>query len=208
MGWKHLESTLLQMKRNGFTPNRVFYNAILSAYVNYCQHIDLDAIDLAMNAKKLLDETIQSSSSKNQKMTSYDANSFNLVIKCFLACSKNANSSNNQSKGISLFAAMDTFNLLNKSDIYSPNDQTYIHMFKILQSTMRQDSKERTHVCESLFHQCCESGLLSNAVLRIVEDILPLSSTTMKRLTSCNSSGGSSLTVHTLPLEWSCNRRL
>ena len=70
-----------------------------------------------------------------------------------------------------------------------------------------EDTNDRARVCEEIFRKCCESGLLTNAVIRIVVNMLP--SDSLRRLEGCKTNiepGG--LTVYNLPSEWSENRRV
>jgi hypothetical protein len=94
-----------------------------------------------------------------------------------------------------------------QADNCNPNDQSYIHLLRAIQSSLLDDTRDRSILCEEIFRNCCEAGLLTNATLKILENLLPQQS--MQRLNACRiSSGSGQLTVYDLPPEWSDNRRV
>ena len=124
--------------------------------------------------------------------------SFNHVRKCF------------HNQGIlnreSLFAAQEIFNRLCKCQDCQLNEQSFIHISKIIQTSMADESKERTMLCEDMFMMCCERGLLTNAVIRIIENTLPPCS--LQKIEACSiDSSKNCPTLYNLPPEWSCKRR-
>ena len=148
-------------------------------------------------------------------------------------------------KRAAFFGAADTFNVLcargggygeGGAAAERPDDQTFILMMKVVQTLLPTTpsseggsgssgegcsgaTAERTEICEDLFRTACEAGVLTNAVLRVVENVLPVGS--WKRLEACrttdtvsggsgnsgSSGSGSPLTVYDLPTEWSSKRR-
>ena len=197
-GSKYLdaESVLMQMEDEGYNLNTDMYNAILSIAG---LTIDDESVkrNVASRARKRLLKMIEQSS--NQRYAKPDVYSFNNIIKANIGFKEASN------KRDAFFSSIDTFNALNKSNLCEANDQVYIQMFKMIQNTMENDAG-RTDLCEELIHKCCEDGLMNNAVLRIIENILP--SRSLIRLEACKKVKDKKLVVSNLPSEWSHNRRI
>jgi len=204
-GTKYLdaEAALLRMRDEGFQPNTQLYNDVLSVASEYCIEHQNIKLQIANQARNLLSLMVEDAKKHRRKQQLHpDVYSFNNVIKANIDFQGAA-------KRDGFFAAIDIFNSLSQSDLCNANDQTFIQMFKVLQtSIMEQEVEEHTVLCEELFRNCCEAGLLTNAVLRIIENILPKSS--IKRLEACRTNKESTddrLTVYNLPSDWSRNRR-
>jgi len=191
------EKALVKMKEDGFYPNISVYNSVLSAFAK----TGINGFDRASSARHILMSMIIDATRSNDAAKP-DVYSFHHVIKSSLNCTGGSDSRKNN-----LFSAIDTFNSLCQSDNCQPDYQTFILILKVIQTLMPKESTERTKLCEHFFRQTCESSLLTNAVIRILENLLPLSS--WKRLESCRTDSETDLlTVYALPSEWSSKRRI
>lgn len=192
-------NTLHRMQdEGGHTPKSSHNNMVLSVPSKISGNESI-RFNVATKAKSLLIESQMDTG--GDPGSSLDTYSFNHVIKAF------QDYKDDFRRRESLFSALDTFNMLCEVDYCEPNDQTYIHLLKAIQSSLVDDSRDRVVLCEEIFRKCCESGLLTNAALKIIENLLPRQS--IQRLEACRiSSDPGPLTVYNLPPEWSENRRV
>jgi hypothetical protein len=182
----------------GHERKTLHYNMILSVPSKMCG-VETSKFDIAMKAKSILFE-MQSNNSRCF-IPHPDIFSFNNVIRGF------QNYEDERRRRESLFCVLDVFNMLGEDSRCEPNYQTYIQLLQAVQSSLADDSRDRAILCEEIFRKCCESGLLTNGVLKIVQNMLPRQS--IQRIEACKISFGSSpLTVNNLPPEWSDNRRV
>ena len=192
------EAALLRMESNAFQPSKKVVNGLLSiAGLNF----DDENVKrrVASRTRGLLSKLLERSSSG--EFLKPDVYTFNHVIKANFGFKDEIN------KREAFFGAIDTFNALIESKFCDANDQTYIHMFKIIQHSMAQNEVNYcSGLCEDLFRKCCQSGLLTNAVLRLAEKML--SSTSIRLLEECKTNQQDKLSVNNLPREWSVNRRV
>jgi hypothetical protein len=182
----------------GHKPKTSYYNMLLSvpSKMNGDESIKFN---IAIKAKSILFE--MQSESDGRFIPRPDISSFNNVIRGF------QNYEDERRKREALFSVLDTFNMLCEYSSCEPNYQTYIQLLKAIQLCLEDDTRDRAILCEEIFRKCCESGLLTNAVLKIVENTLPRQS--IQRIEACKtSSGPGPLTVYNLPPEWSDNRRV
>ncbi len=190
------EAALKRMREEGFHPAIKVYNAVLSITGYACTDETTKKI-IASNARDLLLTMIEECG--DNRVAKPDIYSFNHVIKANIGLKEAKN------KREGFFCSIDTFNTLQHSNICEANDQTFIHMFKLLQNSMTE-SVDSTNLCEELFLKCCKAGLTTNATLRIIENILP--STSLQRVEACKINKDGKLSVNNLPEEWSRNRRV
>lgn len=195
---KGLKAMRIMKNEAGFHPKTVHYNLLLSVPGKSQVGSEPIRYNNAVKARALLIEMLGSHISSTSVPDIY---SFNHVIKGFQGFD------DDKYRQESLFAVLDTFNILCESNTCNPNAQTYIHVLKAVQDSLEEESNDRACLCEEIFRKCCESGLLTNAVLAIVGNMLP--SRSIKRLEACrtNSDPGT-LAVYKLPPEWSENRRV
>ncbi len=191
---KALEVLRNMEDEGGYHPKTVHYNLLLSIPGKSRGGSETSRFNNAMKARCLLMDM-------GGRRSSPDIHSFNHIFKGFQGFVED------KYRRSSLFAVLDTFNHLCESDTLNPNAQTYIHLLKVVQDSLEEESIDRSCLCEEIFRKCCEAGLLTNAVLVILSNLLP--SQSMKRLQACriNLDPGP-LTVYTLPPEWSENRRV
>ena len=190
------EAVLMQMEQNEFyVRNTSVLNSLLSITgLNF--EDESEKKKAASGARRVLLRMIERCSHHDQAKP--DIYSFNNVIKANVGFKEDINIRE------ALFSAIDTFNALNNSHHCEPNDQTYIHMFKILQNSAEEEVEVEI-IYEELFQKCCKSGLMTNAVLRIIENMI--SPTSLRRLEDCKTKKDGKLVVNNLPPEWSENRR-
>ena len=194
-----MESLVRMQREGGFIPKTSHYNSILFVPSKMKDCDEVSRFKIASKARSILMEMTEIT--KGSPLSAPDIYSFNNIIKAFQGYDDEAR------KRESLFAVLDVFNMLCESNNCGPNDQTYIHILKAVQESLTIESKDRAVLCEEIFRKCCESGLLTNAVLNIVGNLLPPVS--LKRLEACRSASKTgSLTVYNLPSEWSENRRV
>ena len=180
-----------------FTVDTYLVNKVLSIPNQLSNPLESSKYSMVCKVRQLFEDMVNA----DQSTGPFDVFSFNHLIKAFL------NFTDEDFQSDALFTAINTFNSLCEQDNVVPNSQTYICMFKILQQYLEKDVIVRSTICEELFRKCCESGLLTNAVLRIIEKLLPQKS--LSRLEACriNDIKGP-LTVYDLPSDWSKNRRV
>ncbi len=191
------EDALKEMENQGHRPTIELYNSVLS--LSSLEFRDeAEKLNVAIRCRTILSRLMDNTTndSPNFQPNIY---SFNHIIK---ACSRFHDTKNMK---FGFFTALDTFNALNQSTYCDANEQTYIHMFKVLQNLVT-DEAECIALCEELFQKCCQAGLTTNAVLRIIENILP--KTSLRRLSDCKKDPEKKLVVNNLPSEWSTNRRV
>jgi hypothetical protein len=182
---------------NDFTADSDLVNKLLSTPTLLAELSESSKYDMACKVHRIFKDMMN----MEQYAKLLDVYSFNHVIKAFL------DFKGEEFQIDALFVSIDTFNSLCENDTLAPNSQTYICMFKILQQYLEKDDIVRSTICEDLFRKCCESGLLTNAVLRIIEKLLPPKS--LSRLEACRTNDGKGpLTLYDLPSDWSKNRRI
>ena len=196
---KALKAMVRMQREGGFLPKTAEYNLLLSVPSKIQANDDMSRYNIAMKARAILMEMLENDRSSGSAPDIY---SFNYVIKGFQGYNEE------DCRRESLFAVIDAFNMLCETETCNANDQTYIHMFKAIQDSLAGDSQERAgRIIEEIFRKCCESGLLTNAVLRTVANMLP--SQSLQRLEACRTNDDSGpLAVNNLPSEWSENRRV
>ena len=185
---------LRRLKEAGYKPKTSLYNYLFNTL-----NVDMKQNDKERQIKGVsLLNNLMNESKRDRNAARPNIYSFNHVLKCF------------HNQGIlnreALFSALEIFNRLCKCQDCQPNEQSFIHISKIIQSSMADESKERTVLCEDMFMMCCEQGLLTNAVIRIIENTLPPCS--LQKIEACRiDSNKKGLSLNNLPPEWSCNRR-
>jgi pentatricopeptide repeat protein len=183
-----------RLEEGGYKPKTSLYNELFNTLNTDIQQSDEDR---AIKGASLLNKMMKESKLDKDAATP-NTYSFNHVLKCF--------HNHGKTKREALFSALDIFNRLCKCQDCQPNEQSFIHISKIIQSSMIDESKERTMLCEDMFRMCCEHGLLTNAVIRIIENMLPPFS--LQKIEACRiDSSMKGLNIYNLPSEWSCNRR-
>jgi hypothetical protein len=193
-----MESLVRMQREGGFIPNTSHYNLLLFVPSKMRDCDEAKRFNIALKARSILEEMTENT--KRSPNSAPDIYSFNNIIKAFQGYD------DEERKRESLFAVLDVFNMLCETNNCGPNDQTYIHLMKAVQESLIE-SKDRAILCEEIFRKCCESGLLTNAVLNIIGNLLPPVS--LKRLEACRTASKTEpLTVYNLPLEWSENRRV
>ena len=196
---KAVEALSRMQREGGFIAKTSHYNLIISVPSKIRDCDEVIRYDIALKARSILVEMIEVT--KGSPHSAPDVYSFNNVLKAFQGYK------DEKRKRESLFAVLDIFNMLCESGNCGPNDQTYIHLLKAVQESLIDESEDRALLSEEIFRKCCESGLLTNAVLNIVGNLLP--SVSLKRLQACRTASHTGpLTVYNLPTEWSENRRV
>ena len=182
---------------NNFTVDTDLVNKVLSIPSVVSKESESSKYDMVCKVIQLFRDVMNTCQSDGV----LDVYSFNHVIKALF------DFKSEEFQSDAFFASIDMFNSLCENKTLAPNSQTYICMFKILQQYLDKDVIVRSAICEDLFRKCCESGLLTNAVLRIIEKLLPQRS--LSRLEACRiNDGNGPLTVYELPSDWSKNRRV
>jgi hypothetical protein len=182
---------------NNFTVDTNLVNKILSVPSVVSKESESSKYDMVCKVIQLFRDVMNT----HQSDGVLDVYSFNHVIKALF------DFKDEEFQSDAFFTSVDMFNSLCENKTLAPNSQTYICMFKILQQYLEKDVIVRSAICEDLFRKCCESGLLTNAVLRIIEKLLPPRS--LSRLEACRiNDGNGPLTLYDLPSDWSKNRRI
>lgn len=191
---------LVRIERDGgFSPNTLHYNRIFSIPSKIHPQHEENRFFILQKTKSILNEMCQLSTSR--KTFAPDVFTFNHMIK---ACYGYEDEYRNRE---ALFHLLDIYNMLCDSECCEPIDQIYINMLRTLQNILVENTKDRALLCEEIFRKCCENGLLTNAVLKIVASMLPPSS--LRRLESCQLVPSSKpLVISNLPSEWSTNRNV
>lgn len=191
---------LVRMEREGgFSPNTQHYNRIFSIPSKIHSQYEENRFFILQKTKSILNEMCQLSTSRTTFAP--DVFTFNHMIK---AC---YGYEDEYRKREALFHLLDIYNMLCDSESCGPIDQIYINMLRTLQNILVENTKDRALLCEEIFRKCCENGLLTNAVLKIISSMLPPSS--MRRLESCQLVQSSKpLVISNLPSEWSVNRNV
>ncbi len=193
---------LNEMRNRGFSPTTDLHNKLLSIphTISVKDGRDESRLKMARLGRAVLLAEVE----KESDRTNLNIFSFNHVIKGFQGFSRARH------RRECIFAIIDTFNVISNSQICKPNDQTFIQVFKGIQLSLDKDFNDRGRLCEDLFRECCESGQLTNATIRICQASNMLPKESILKLEACRSDSKSPcgpLTVYNLPFEWSSNRR-
>ncbi|GFH54846.1 hypothetical protein CTEN210_11322 [Chaetoceros tenuissimus] len=191
---------LVRMEREGgFSPKTLHYNRIFSIPNKIHSQHEEKRFFILQKTKSILNEMCQLSTSRTTFAP--DVFTFNHMIK---ACYGYEDEYRNRE---ALFHLIDIYNMLCDSESCEPIDQIYINMLRTLQNILVENTKDRALLCEEIFRKCCENGLLTNAVLKIIASLLPPPS--LRRLESCQLVPSSKpLVISNLPSEWSANRNV
>jgi len=190
---------VLKFFRSLFDPSIDEYNQILSLLSSEIDCNDGRQLNNIIRCQRLLLELIRDRETDRSKPAP-NIHSFHHVLR---ACDQRSNDYETF-KSI-LHVANETLNKLR-----NPDSQTYILMFKVIQTNIPFRGTDVAEFGKLQFNRCCERGLLTNAVLKIVKHVLPGLYCDLTRIYPIHKTNGTSsvitLSVRDLPVDWSCNR--
>jgi hypothetical protein len=104
--------------------------------------------------------------------------------------------------------AMTTFRHLERLHYCRPDSQTFVLMFKIVghRAKALRHQDDFVQLCDQLFESCCDEGLLTNSVLKIIYNNLPVLASRLNEQFR-KGADNSTLSVTDLPSDWSSHRR-
>jgi hypothetical protein len=188
------EAALKRMKEvGGLSPGTKQYNHVLNAWRKH----DSDASSRdegpnKVNRANLLIQQMSQTPSSHPDVVSY-----NYMI---ATCTSPVQTA--EGKREALFVALDAYNRLCESQTSYPNNQTYCMLSLVCSKLLPSTSDAGIELFEKLFHECCNDGLLSNAILKTAREYLPPWS--MQKLIGPEY-GKKPIYIRDLPREWSRN---